>query len=208
MNQPIKSNPLCLSGTRHTGISEIYPIIFSKNHLISIEAGLRIKRISQTIGVTFFSNNFESKVTGEYYNSFLPVDNSTEHFDIKLYSANKYIGLCYTLKYFFSIKSFEGMFFQNKMIIGFNSNAIYEKTYYQLSSGYYSYFYTGTEVKEIVPYKTLSYSIDLSLGYNQNIWNGIQLSAYSGISYRFISIYYHFGLGLNYKISLPKKKKE
>ena len=213
-NLPIKGNPLCLTDYKYTGISSLYPLTFNRAPSIQIQMGIKLKRTVHLLGFSSIYSIFTSNLDAELNDGLLlylngPVPTNSEKFELKLYTKTKYSCLLYTIQYEIPVFKHEGLFIGLNLFYGRNKNAYYTKTYMQsYNQGASDNQFYYSEYNEKLTFNKNACGMEFLIGYNQNIWNGIQLSAYSGISYRFISIYYHFGLGLNYKFSLPKKKKE
>ena len=212
-NLPVKGNPICLNEYKFTGVGDLYNLTFVRAPSVQIQMGIKFKRTIHLLGYSLLYSIFNSKLDAAYNLGPWGYINSSnpgyKSFELKINSHTKYSGLIYTIQYIIPAFKHEEIIFGLNLFYGRNKDAYYLKTYMQsYNQGASNNQFYYSESTEMQPYNKNICGLELSVGYNQNIWKGIQLSAFGGISYRFISIYYQFGLGINYKFSLPKKKKE
>lgn len=198
-NSPIKNGKLIFTNNNY-GLSHIHLNAFENIINYELKFALLKKNLRHFFGLILTSTKFNFDTLGVYYNyEYYNNTSGLNTYTINIKSKTNYFGLCYSLQYPIKIKQKHGLYSEISVFFGYAYDPEYYKTHYIYNYGIRT---------EVFPYKSLLFGINTTLGYTFNISDYIQLSAYSGISYRFISIYYHFGLGLNYKFSLPKKKKE
>ena len=198
-NAPFNNCKLIFTNNNY-GLSHIHSDAFESTLNYEMKFGVLKKKLSHFLGLILTSTRFNFDTTAvyynyEYYNNTSPLNT----YLINIKSKTNYFGLCYSLQFPIRIRKKDGLYSEISWFCGYARNPEFSKTHYLYNYGIKT---------EIFPYKSLLFGLNTTLGYTFKINDYIQLSAFGGISYRFISIYYNFGLGINYKFSLPKKKKE